>query len=70
MSADAAATGTDTVEVLFSGLGSEASLSTTAVLQNNCAYFQKIINLKIVKSLAAQAFFLFVQFYLYGLIIS
>lgn len=32
--------------------------------------FQKIIKLKIVKSLAAQGFFLFVQFYLYDLIFS
>lgn len=32
--------------------------------------FQKIIKLKTVKSLVAQGFFLFVQFYLYDLIFS
>lgn len=38
--------------------------------KNMSGDFQKIIKLKTVKSLVAQGFFLFVQFYLYDLIFS
>lgn len=45
-------------------------LGDIIVLKILGAYFQKIIKIKRGKSLAIKGFYLFVQFYLYSLIIS